>query len=217
MLLIPLTTYATQVIDETPWPLATLLTPKSLSNVAVERRPLFVIAFVHDDVHETTISSLFSHHLVPLIKELQETTGRKVSVRLVRDEPPYTNYAYKGASQTSYDGWRELGTHYRDKNNLPVNRTTKFILLTKDYMNDETAGLAVSGQQFAIASLVHKQVVGHEIGHLLDAQHELSEERFYGWICETFMIPKVNPLKGNCEVFTDPNRSRINAYLANVP
>ncbi|MDB5994858.1 MAG: hypothetical protein JWP42_1994 [Pseudomonas sp.] len=214
-LLLSLNTYATQVIDDTPWPLAP--SPKNSSNLSVEKRPIFILAFVHDDVPESTIASIFPGHLVPFIKELRETTGRRVSVELVRNAPPYTNYAYKGTSQDSYDGWRQLGTDYRDKNNLPVNRTTKFILLTKDYMNAEVLGVAVSGQQFGIASLVHKQIVGHELGHLLDAQHELSEERFNGWICETFMVPKVDPLKGNCYVFTDPNRSRINAYLADVP
>lgn len=211
------TTHATVAVDETPWPIAPLVTPKNLSSFTVEKRPIFVIAFVHDDIPESTISSLFPNHLTPAIKELQETTGRRVSVQLIRNTPPYTNYAYKGENQKSYDGWSALGADYRDKNNLPIKRTTKFMLLTKDSINDKTLGIAGVGQQFAIASLKGKQVFGHELGHLLDAQHELSEVRFNGWACETFMAAKVNPLLGNCYVFTDPNRSRINDYLANVP
>jgi hypothetical protein len=211
------TAFATVVKDETPWPSVQTLSPRTLSNIPVEKRPLFIFAFVHDDVPKEKIPSIYPDHFLPFIKEFRSTTGRNVSVIFVRDTPPYTDYAYKGEAGDSYVGWRDLATAYRGAKNLPIGRTTKFILLTKDWINSDTLGLAGAGQQSAIATLHSKQVVGHELGHLLDAQHELSEIRYNGWVCETFMVAKSNPLLSNCYVFTDPNRERIRNFLSLAP
>ena len=131
-------------------------------------------------------------------------TGRDVSVRLVRNAPPYTSYPYRADSQAAYEGWSALVSDYRDTNKLSINRTTKFMLLTNDWMNSETLGVVGVGQQFALATLTNKQVVGHELGHLLDAEHELADVRYNGWRCATFMAAKVNSLLSNCYVYTDP-------------
>ncbi|MHC8398133.1 hypothetical protein ACYZTX_01200 [Pseudomonas sp. MDT1-17] len=211
------TVQATVVKDETPWPLAQSFGSKTLSVIPVEKRPIFIFAFIHDDVPESKIPSIYPDHFLPVIKEIRSTMGRDVSVIFIRNAPPYTNYAYRGKNQASYDGWKDLGINYRETNNLPVGRTTKFMLLTKEWMNSETLGLAGMGQQFALATLNSKQIVGHELGHMLDAEHEFSEVRYNGWWCETFMAAKVNPLLSNCYVFTDPNRARISNYLSRVP
>ena len=216
-LIINQTASATVVKDETPWPIAQPETPSMRSSIPVEKRPIFVFAFVHDDVPEDKIPSLYPDHFAPVIRELRTTTGRDVSVIFVRNTPPYTNYSYKGETQASYDGWRDLGTAYRDAKNLPTGRTTKFMLLTNDGMTNNVFGLAGVGQQFALAALNHKQIVGHELGHMLDAQHELAEVRYNGWWCETFMAAKVNTLLSNCYVYTDPNRERIRSYLRDAP
>ena len=211
------TVFATVAKDETPWPLSRSERLNTLDSIPVEKRPIFIFAFVHDDVPESQVSSIYPEHFLPVIKEIRSTTGRDVSVIFVRNTPPYTSYAYKGETQASYDGWKDLGIAYRDANNLPIGRTTKFMLLTKDWMNSDTLGLAGMGQQFALATLSHKQIVGHELGHMLDAEHEFSEVRYNGWWCETFMAAKVNPLLSNCYVFTDPNRGRIRNFLNPVP
>jgi hypothetical protein len=208
---------ATIVKDQTPWPVVQPDVPSMRSSIPVEKRPIFVFAFVHDDVPEDKIPSLYPDHFAPVIRELRTTTGRDVSVIFVRNTPPYTNYSYKRETQASYDGWRDLGIAYRDAKNLPTGRTTKFMLLTKDGMNSNALGLAGVGQQFAVAALGHKQTVGHELGHMLDAQHELSEVRYNGWWCETFMAAKVNTLLSNCYAYTDPNRERIRTYLRDAP
>lgn len=215
--LVNLPAYATTVVDNTPWPSEPVLTPRTQPTVPVEKRPLFIFAFVHDDIPESKIPSIFPEHFLPMIKEIKLATGRDVSVRFIRNTPPYTTYAYKGDNQASYDGWKDLGAQYRDLHNLPRSKTTKFMLLTNDWMNDKTLGLAGVGQPFAIATLSSKQVVGHEVGHMLDAKHELSEVRYNGWWCETFMAPKVQSLLSNCYVFTNPNHELIKQYLGNVP
>jgi hypothetical protein len=209
--------FATVVKDETPWPTEKSTRLSTLSSIPVERRPIFIFAFVHDDVPQDKIPSIYPDHFLPVIKDIRSTTGRDVSIIFVRNTPPYTNYAYKAESQASYDGWKDLGIAYRDANNLPIGRTTKFMLLTKDWMNSDTLGVTVAGQQFALATLNYKQIVGHELGHMLDAEHELAEIRYNGWGCETFMVAKVNPLLSNCYVFSDPNRERIRNFLNPAP
>lgn len=211
------TTYATVVKDETPWPSDQSVHSRSLATVPAEKRPIFIFAFVHDDIPESRIQSIYPEHFLPMVKELKIATGRDVSVKFIRNTPPYTSYAYKGEDETSYYGWKMLGEHYRDNNNLPFGRTTKFLLLTNDWMNSHTLGIASEGQQFGLATVASKQIVGHEMGHMLTAQHERSEIRYNGWLCETFMTPKVNPFYSNCFVYTDPNRTRINNFLADTP
>lgn len=210
-------TYATVAIDDNPWPTALNPTPRSFSNSPIDKRPIFVFAFVHDDIPESMISSIFPDHLIPAIKEVELTTGRRISVQFIRSTPPYTTYDYKTTGQVAYDGWSQLAGNYRDIKNLPRNRATKFILLTKDFIDGRMAGIAGVGQPFAIASLTNQQVFGHELGHTLDAQHELAEVRFNGWACETYMVAVSSSLRSNCYVYTEPNRSRINAYLKGTP
>lgn len=211
------TTYATIAVDETPWPVvdpALQITPRS----SIEKRPIFIFAFVHDDIPESKIPSLFSDHFLELAKEINTVTGRRLSVEFVRHTPPYTSYAYKAPSQRSYEGWAALAEQYRNNKNLPHNRTTKFLLLTNNAMVEgEVLGVASLGQPFGIASLLGKQIVGHELGHMFDANHDLAEIRNNGWWCETFMAAKVNPLLSNCYVYTDGNRERIKSYLSNTP
>lgn len=217
LLVINPSAHADVAIDNTPWPSATSPTPRDFNVSSIQKRPIFIFAFIHDDISESMMSSLFPDHLIPAIKELELTTGRKVSVQLIRNMPPYTSYAYKRLGQASYDGWSALAGNYRDSQNLPRNRTVKFILLTNDFISGRIAGMGGVGQPFAIASLTSQQVFGHELGHTLDAQHELAEVRFNGWACETFMVAESNSLRSNCYVFTDPNRARINAFLEGTP
>ena len=101
--------------------------------------------------------------------------------------------------------------------NFLLTEPTKFMLLTNDWMNSETLGVTGVGQQFALATLTNKQVMGHELGHLLDAEHELVDVKYNGWRCETFMAAKVNSLLSNCYVYTDPNRARIKDFLSLAP
>lgn len=209
---------ATTVMDR-PWPAAnseTLMTPKDFSTTAIEKRPLFVFAFVHDDIPASAIDSIFHSYFSDWVKEITAVTGRRVSVEFVRNMPPYSNYSYKAASDISYRGWERLARNYRDEKNLPHNRTTKFLLLTNSAIINNVLGVASSGQQFDIASLIGKQIVGHELGHMLTANHDLSEVQYNGWWCETFMRD-VTPGLSNCYRYSDGNRELIKSFLSDAP
>lgn len=222
-LILSLTTqigHATTVLDNTPWPPANSEGPvtfKGFSTALTEKRSIFVFAFIHDDIPESAIGSIFQSYFLDWVKEITAITGRRVSVEFIRNRPPYTNYSYQAASESSYRGWEALAQNYRDDQNLPYNRTTKFLLLTNSAMvNNEVLGVSSPGQQFGIASLIGKQIVGHELGHMLTANHELSEVRYNGWWCETFMRD-VTPGLSNCYRYSDGNRERIKSFLGDVP
>lgn len=210
--------HATTVMDR-PWPAAnseTLMAPKGFSTIAIEKRPIFVFAFVHDDIPESAIDSIFHSFFLDWIKEVTAVTDRRVSVEFIRNVPPYTNYSYKAARGISYRGWETLARNYRDDNNLPDNRITKFLLLTNNAIDNKVLGVASLGQQFGIASLIGKQIVGHELGHMLTANHDLSEVQYNGWWCETFMRD-VTPGLSNCYRYSDGNRELIKSFLSDAP
>lgn len=215
---------ASLVIDDTPWPSHPTAGQYSIpalsldsASAPVESRPIFIFAFVHDDVPESKINSIFPDYFLPMIKEIKAFSGRRVSVEFIRNTPPYTNFAYKGENKTSYNRWVDLAYAYRSSNNLPDNRTTKFILLTNDKINANTLGLASAGQFAAIASLPSFGSVAHEMGHLLDGNHESAEIKYNGWWCETFLYFEREPLRSNCYTYTDANKARMNAYLSEAP
>lgn len=218
-LLINPESHASIAIDNTSWPpeLASIQT-RTLSAPLMEKRSIFIYAFIHDDV-TLPQSQIFHEHFLPLIKELESVTGRRVSVQFIRNQPPYTNIAYKDADNKKvYQNWLSRAIHYRNEHNLPDKRTTKFILLTQQALNERTAGLAGNGQEAAIASLKSKINVGHEIGHTLTAAHE-NYDVFYrgGWWCESYMTTSPNSLYSNCNTYTDANREKLRTYLNNVP
>lgn len=216
-------TYATLVVDNTPWPADhsdTHPTPKSFSVKSTEKRPIFVFAFVHDDIRNSDNASLIEGHFLKWIKEIDAVAGRRVSVEFIRNTPPYTHYSYKGDSTDAYWGWATLAGNYRDAKNLPHNKTTKFLLLTDSAINgtffeQRVLGVAGPGQPFGIASLTG-QTVGHELGHMLTADHDNAEVQYNGWWCETFMR-NVTPGLSNCHVYSEGNRERIRSYLSDTP
>ena len=218
-LIIHSVSHASVAIDHTSGPPEpSSIQTRSLSAPLVEKRPIFIHAFIHDDITQPQ-SEIFTQHFLPMIKELESVTGRRVSVQFVRNRPSYTDFAYRDDdNQRVYQNWLRRAIHYRNEQNLPDTPTSRFILLTKQGLNEKTAGLAFSGGQVAIASLKSKLFVGHEIGHTLTASHDNSDV-FYrdGWWCESYMAPKANSLYSNCNTYTDANREKIRAFLNSVP
>lgn len=211
--------HATIAIDDTPWPPEQpQIQGRSLAALPVDKRPVFVHAFIHDDVKESQ-SAIYAEHFLPMVKEIKAFNGRPVSIQFIRNQGSYTDYAYKSEDeQATFRHWKKLALQYRDEKNLPYERTTKFLLITKDNLNSRVGGIAGVGQQTGIASLKINLNVGHELGHMLDAAHEHSDVLYRGgWWCDTYMVPSPNLLTSNCHVYTDANREKINDFLKNVP
>ncbi|KJZ48244.1 hypothetical protein VC35_07430 [Pseudomonas fluorescens] len=184
----------------------------------VSKHTIFINTFIHDDVKEPQ-SQIFEKFFLPLIKEIEGFTGRRVSIQFIRNLQPYTNFVYENEDhQATANKWKVLALKYRNEKNLPYNKTTKFLLVTKNQLNNQAAGIAGAGQQFGIASLIRELYVGHEIGHMLDASHENGELLYRsGWWCDSYMMPAPTYLTSACHVYTNANRQRISAFLSDAP
>jgi hypothetical protein len=219
ILFITSSTQATIPIDDTHWPSEKdkpALQPFEAPNVS--KHTIFINTFIHDDVKEPQ-SQIFEKFFLPLIKEIEGFTGRRVSIQFIRNLQPYTNFVYENEDhQATANKWKVLALKYRNEKNLPYNKTTKFLLVTKNQLNNQAAGIAGAGQQFGIASLIRELYVGHEIGHMLDASHENGELLYRsGWWCDSYMMPAPTYLTSACHVYTNANRQRISAFLSDAP
>lgn len=210
---------ATIPIDYTHWPSEIdqpMVQPFEAPNTS--KHTIFINTFIHDDVKEPH-PQIFEKFFLPMIKEIEGFTGRRVSIQFIRNLQPYTNFQYKNENyEATSNKWKILTNIYRNEKNLPQTKTTKFLLVTNNLLNDRVAGVAGIGSQSAIAALTSELNVGHEVGHMLDATHENSDVFYRNlWWCDSYMVPQPNSLTGTCHVYTDANRQRISAFLSNVP
>jgi hypothetical protein len=182
-----------------------------------QKKPIMIIAVIHDDVPESTRKTIYEDHFAPLIKELESFTERKADVVFTGGEP-HSNFDYKGDNLLGImSRWESLGSKLLpqiESEGLPGGALTKIVLVTKDGVNDKTLGIASPYHRFAIASLTGYQIVGHEIGHLLGAKHEDSEVQFNPWFADTYMAPKNDMFASNTYTFSPANRQNIKNYLA---
>lgn len=188
------------------------------------KKSFIIIAVVHNDVPESTRKTIYADYFHPVVSELESFTGRKVNVVFAKGDPQsaFDYKANKGDDLlATMQRWEALGSSLRNEmhtDGLETDSLTKIMLLTKDYMNSETAGVALTSGRVAMASLVNYTTVGHEIGHMLGARHEDFEVQYKdGWWAETFMIPNPNIIRSNAYAFSAANRQHILNYLARWP
>jgi hypothetical protein len=185
--------------------------------------PLRIFAIYHDDVPESKRSLVAAEYIRPFTTEFESITGRKIHVIFDKNRPPYSNFNYKNEDhKKSIDEWRRLAWLYKKERNdnkeYLVSSNDRILLITNDFINGGPVfggvGGVANGQPgyAAIASLDFKQVIGHELGHTFNADHEEGEVLYNGWWCETFMFPPL-PIRSNCLVFSEENRKRIKEYV----
>lgn len=183
------------------------------------RHALFIHLFIHDDVPQSRINTLRQDYFLWLIKDLENITGRRVQLIFVRDVPTLTNFPYK--AQDMEQGlllWTNRLGRYLELHNLPLNRTSKYLLLTADKLDESGLGVALEQGHTGIASLQAYTAPAHELGHMFGATHQASKVLYRkGWWCETNLAPKRNRMLSNCYIYSDTNRQLISDYLRRYP
>ncbi|KPY74667.1 hypothetical protein ALQ00_05091 [Pseudomonas syringae pv. tomato] len=183
------------------------------------KRPLFFFLLIHDDVKETSDERLVEDYFAWLIKDLESFTGRRVHLQFIRNVPDVTDFQYKNENtDQTYGAWRSEINQYLKEQNLPINGTSKYLLVTQSRMNSTTAGFATLGGNTGIASLETFTAPAHELGHMLGGTHELAEVIYKGgWWCETNLVATRQSIRANCYFYSDQNKQKIVANLSEYP
>jgi hypothetical protein len=191
------------------------------------KKTITIMVIIHSDLQNYQKNNLYADYFVWLKTELELISGREVLILMYHHDeaPKLAGYNYRNENESAaLQGWRDLlhdlyskiSNRDRDEANL-----TKFLLLTRDNINEELggiigliAGIAMFKGHCAIASIGSYRYPAHEIGHMLGATHEDSEVVYDGWWHDTIMLADDFSLaRGNVYRFSDKNRENIREYL----
>ncbi|WP_341522059.1 hypothetical protein AABC73_00860 [Pseudomonas sp. G.S.17] len=196
-----------------------LLWQPAFADLAAEKRPIFLTVFLHDDIPQAERQNIRRDYFVWLLKDLESVSGRRVYLDFIERQGPLTAIDYQGQNEeNTLRNWTRLVDQYIAENNRPQSITHKYLVLTRNKINEYTLGLTKPGHHAAIASMATYTAPAHEIGHMLGGSHEASEVIYKdGWWCETNITPTRMGLRANCYVYSDQNRKLMLNYLSKVP
>lgn len=186
---------------------------------AQEKRPLFLYVFLHDDIPASERANIKSDYFSWMIKDLESFTGRRVYLDIIEKKSALSGFRYQTTDlQRGKQEWDRLVERHIQENNLPLNGTTKYLLLTRHPINEKTLGYTRERHYSAIASIKTYTTAAHEIGHMLGGTHEHSEVLFRGgWWCETNITPTREKIRSNCYIYSDRNKKTIAEHLSAFP
>ncbi|MBV7571249.1 hypothetical protein KW846_00925 [Pseudomonas sp. PDM32] len=195
------------------------------------KKPITIMVIIHSELQDYQKNKLYTDYFAWLKTELELISGREVVILMYhQDEAPHlAEYSYKNEdSSVALKGWinllhdlySKISNRDRDEANL-----TKFLLLTRDSINEKLGGLlgglggiAMFKGHCAIASIISYRIPAHEIGHMFGATHEDSEVIYDGWWRDTIMLTdEFSGVRGNVYRFSDKNRENIREYLNRFP
>ncbi|MEX5573089.1 hypothetical protein Q1J52_09170 [Pseudomonas lijiangensis] len=186
---------------------------------AQEKRPLFLYVFLHDDIPAAERVNLKKDYFSWMIKDLESFTGRRVYLDIIDKKSTLSGFRYQTTDlQRGQQEWDSFVDRHIQENNLPRNGTTKFLLLTRNPVNEKTLGYTRERHYAAIASIQTYTTAAHEIGHMLGGLHEHSEVLFRGgWWCETNITPTRQQIRANCYIYSAQNKKNIAEHLNQFP
>jgi hypothetical protein len=187
----------------------------SSSDDSVEfRSNLGLFLFIHDQVSEQERTELGSGYLNTFLAHMEEVTGRRTTVTIITDKPGFTDFAYRQSDQSKLmSDWSSTSIRYADENNLPPpSERHKYMLVTSNKIDWLTHGVSAPTLNVGIASTKMYNTIGHEIGHLLGAEHEAAS----GLPCQTIMWPNSLTAINPCYYFSEANQDAIHEYLNSV-
>ncbi|MFP0197053.1 hypothetical protein ACKJSM_18030 [Pseudomonas sp. PHC1] len=187
----------------------------------MSEQPLTLNVFIHEDLANHSRLGLYKTHFSWFADEIQKLSGRKISINMFTpsEAKALSDFDYKNVSSDhSLGGWIGKLINHLGPERLGGLHTkfNKYLLLTRDNINSDVAGVAQPGGFAAIASTRGDGTAAHEAGHMFGATHEDSEVLYNGWWSETIMNNDgFSPLRSEAKRFSDKNRENIRNYLDN--
>lgn len=188
------------------------------------KKPITLKVFIHDDLRNYDTKKLYDKHFARLEKEIKHISGRDLIITFVNTPNDWgmSNFNYKHKDfSAALNSWAAKVLEYRQRTSFSTEKSshTKYMLLTRDNINSEAAGVARLNGNTAIAAITRARTAGHELGHMLGATHEDAESRYKnGWWQETLMRSPdlLTPLRVESFEFSDKNRANIRQYLLGI-
>ncbi|MGN2410512.1 reprolysin-like metallopeptidase [Pseudomonas syringae] len=174
---------------------------------------LFLV--MHDQLTQQERNDLNESYLSPLVKQLTEITGRRVTVTLITNEPGTTDFDYRGLEKTELlTSLSLISEKYADAKNLPLpSKRHKYVFLTSNKISLMRHGVTATNYNVAIASLKRYHTLAHEVGHLFGATHEAAT----GFPCQTTMWGDFTTAIIPCYYFSEANKALIRNYVNGTP
>lgn len=183
-------------------------------------KPIVIVVIKHDDLKDLTTSQFYPDYFSWFKTELENVTQRKVQIRIpfVGAHPSLSGFNYKQAEEekTIREWWQLVQElHIKTVQNGGLEPSlTKILLLTRDNLNSQVAGIATVKSYAAIASITQYQTPAHEIGHMLGATHDDGAIEYDGWWHNSIMFgDDFASFRGNTYRFTEKNRANIRNYV----
>ncbi|WP_426233594.1 reprolysin-like metallopeptidase [Pseudomonas sp. TWP3-2] len=181
-------------------------------------QPLTLNVFMHEDLSNYSRQKLYETHFSWFADEIQNCSNRKLTVNMFTpsEAKALSDCDYKNISSTvTLAAWKEkLNNHFGPQLlHDSHTRFNKYLLLTRNNINQSILGIAQFKGYAGIASITSDMTPAHEAGHMFGATHADSEVLYNGWWSETVMTAESSPLRGNANRFSDKNRQNIRNYL----
>lgn len=187
----------------------------------MSKRPIKLTVFLHEDLSDINEDLLHQDYFDWLEDTISRISGRTMDVILIQpsDAPTLSSFNYKSENMELLISQFQdtLLTHLENKERDTYDATIDlYLLLTRDDINKNTLGVALTPGALGIASITSKLAASHEVGHMLNAVHEDSDENistYYG----TYKSIMYKTAGKSAFAFSKKNEDNIRNYLNQFP
>ncbi|MFV0932656.1 hypothetical protein [Pseudomonas jessenii] len=187
----------------------------------MSKRPIKLNVFLHEDLKGINEDLLHQDYFDWLADTVSRISDRTMDVNLIQPSDALTlsSFNYKSDNiERLMDKFQDaLLTHLGNQDRTTYDASIDlYLLLTRDDINKTTLGVAQQPGVMGIASITSKLTASHEVGHMLNAAHEDSDENvstYYG----TYKSIMYKTARKSAFTFSKKNEENIRNYLIQFP